>query len=615
MNKYSFRTFIFVVLCIFCCASKSIFAQNQQVNIGINYYNNKEWDKAISIFSELYEKSPSTFYYSYLVNSMYQTQQYNEILKLAKKHIKIFPNDYYAKVDNGYVLLQTGKEDKAYKEFDKLIANVENNKNQIRGLAGAFANKQLYDYSIKTYEQGRKILKEPIEFALDLGIMYQVVNRWEDMIDEYIILAKESTHSLSTVKNRLQYWLTDDLTGEKNKMLRSTLLKRAQKNPDEIIYNDLLLWFSIQQKDFDLALMQAIAIDKRYNEDGERVMEFAELCLNNKSFDNAIEAFKYLIKKDESQSLTIKSKTLSAYAGLLKYEDSFDNDIKKINKVRTELNDIIDTYGQNSYTFEAMMHIANIDAFYFNKFDEAIEMLHTAIEIPQVDMISVAEAKLQLADIYLFIGEQWEATLLYLQVEKQFKNEPIGHEAKFKNAKLSYYIGEFEWAKAQLNVLRGATSKLIANDAMELYMSIVDNVAEDSLYLPLLRFAQADLKHYQGNDTESLNILNKLINTFPGHPIVDDALFLSANIYLKMNNYDTAAKLYQTIVDQYYFDLLADNALFTLAKLYENKFNDYTKAVELYTQLVTQFSDSIYAVEARKKIRMLSEKIQQNNNT
>jgi TolA-binding protein len=246
-----------------------------------------------------------------------------------------------------------------------------------------------------------------------------------------------------------------------------------------------------------------------------------------------------------------------------------------------------------------------MQAFYLGETDEATELLLQAINIPQVPLTKQAECKLELADIYLFSGEQWEATLLYSQVEKTFKNEPLGHEAKFRNAKLSFYIGEFGWALAQLDVLKAATSKLIANDALELSLLITDNIEEDSLITPLSMYAKADLLEFRNHDTEALAVLDSISTLFPLHSIADNVLFKKAEIFSKNGKFDLAAANYSEIIEKYPYDLLADDAVFNLASLYENQLNDKTKAMQLYEKILTQYPGSLYVIDARKHFRAL----------
>jgi len=261
--------------------------------------------------------------------------------------------------------------------------------------------------------------------------------------------------------------------------------------------------------------------------------------------------------------------------------------------------------GKTPFTIPLILNLAHLQAFYLGETNDAVELLLQAISIPKVPLAKQAECKLELADIYLFSDEQWEATLLYSQVEKTFKNEPLGHEAKFRNARLSFYIGEFGWALAQLDVLKAATSKLIANDALELSLLISDNIEEDSLTVPLSMYAKADLLEFRNLDQDALAVLDSISTLFPMHSIADNVLFKKAEIFSKNGKFDLAASNYSEIMEKYPDDLLADDAMYNLAGLYEYQLNNKSKAMELYEKILTQYPGSLYVVDARKHFRAL----------
>jgi tetratricopeptide (TPR) repeat protein len=410
---------------------------------------------------------------------------------------------------------------------------------------------------------------------------------------------------MSMVQNRLQAWLSDDVDNSKNDMYRSVLLKKTQQNPDEILYNELLLWHSIQQKDFPFALIQAKALDKRYGESGQRVFDLAELCVSNESLDAAMDGYKYIIKKNANNELVMRSRIELINTEFRQYKNSFSPDKTKLVLMRQEYTLLLDELGKNPFTIPLILNLAHLQAFYLGEIEQSTELLLEAINIPKITLTDQAQCKLELADIYLFSDEQWESTLLYSQVEKSFKNEPLGHEAKFRNAKLSFYICEFDWARAQLDILKAATSKLIANDALELSLMISDNIEEDSLTDPLCMYGNADLLEFRNRDMEALAMLDSISKEYPMHSIVDNVLFKKAEINSKNGNFSEAAKYYTEIIEKYSYDLLADDATFYLAGLYENQLNDTSKAMKLYESILTQYPGSLYVVEARKQFRAL----------
>jgi tetratricopeptide (TPR) repeat protein len=407
------------------------------------------------------------------------------------------------------------------------------------------------------------------------------------------------------VENRLQAWLSDDVDNSKNEAYHAVLLKKLQQHPDEIIYNELLLWHSIQQKDFPFALIQAKALDRRYGENGQRVFDLAELCVSNESYDAAIDGYKYIIKKNADKELVMRCRIELINTEFSQYKKSYLQDKSKLLLMKQEYSKLLDELGKNSFTIPLILNLAHLQAFYLYETDPAVDLLLQAINIPGVLLPDQAQCKLELADIYLFSDNPWEATLLYSQVEKTFKNEPLGHEAKFRNAKLSFYIGEFGWALAQLDVLKAATSKLIANDAMDLSLLISDNIEEDSVTVPLTMFARADLLEFRNRDNDALLVLDSLIAAFPMHPIISNAIFKKAEIEVKNGEFEKTAGFYSEIIEKYPYALLADDATFNLAELYENQLNDKAKAMKLYENILTHYPGSLYVVDARKRFRSL----------
>ena len=218
-----------------------------------------------------------------------------------------------------------------------------------------------------------------------------------------------------------------------------------------------------------------------------------------------------------------------------------------------------------------------------------------------------AELKMKLADIYLLTDEVWEATLLYSQVEKSMKNEPIAHEAKFKNAQLRYFIGEFEWANAALKILKSATSKLVANDAMTLSLTISDNLEYDTVALK--RLAKADYYIYQHRYELANQMLDSVVAYNPNEVSLPSAFYRKAKIAVNAGDYELADSLYKRVYEGYADSYIADETLIEDALLLENQLNRKEEAMECYSQLFDYYTASVYVAQARKSYRRLRDEI------
>jgi TolA-binding protein len=194
---------------------------------------------------------------------------------------------------------------------------------------------------------------------------------------------------------------------------------------------------------------------------------------------------------------------------------------------------------------------------------------------------------------------------LYSQVDKDFKEETIGQEARFKNARLAYFNGDFQWSQAQFDILKASTSKLISNDALDLSVFIMDNLNLDTSSAAISLYSGAEMLVFQNRFDEAFLKLDTLRLAFPEHSLQDDILYLEAQIFEKKRNWEKAASLYTTIAEKYPEDIRADNALYALAQIYEFRLVNLDKAKELYEKIFMDYSGSLFAVDARKRFRVL----------
>jgi tetratricopeptide (TPR) repeat protein len=387
-------------------------------------------------------------------------------------------------------------------------------------------------------------------------------------------------------------------------LLKNALLKRIQKDPQNSVFTELLTWQFIQKKEFDIALRQTIALDRRLKEDGERVLELAQLFVNEKEYKFAIEAFSHLLAKGSSNRFYITSKVniLNAQNKLM-LQGSYSS--KELTKLEADYQDLLNEFGKNLNTSFAIRQLANLQAFYLNKSEKAQLLLEQLLQLPNLPPSIVGQTKLDLGDIYILSGEMAEAALIYGQVEKQFANELFGQEAKFRNAKLSYYQADFVWAKAQLDILKGSTSQLIANDALNLSLLISENLQNVTDTIALKKFAYADLLVFKNQPNNALLVLDSISQKYSITSLSDDLLMAKAKIFITKSDYQRALDALIKITENYSFDLLADDALFMAGDIYDEKLHDSAKAIQYFQKIITDFPGSSYVIEARKRFRNL----------
>ena len=243
--------------------------------------------------------------------------------------------------------------------------------------------------------------------------------------------------------------------------------------------------------------------------------------------------------------------------------------------------------------------------FYADKAEKAKTELNEALKINGLTDIQKAQVKMQLADINVLSGDIWEASILYMQVDNDFKFEPIGQEAKYKNARVFYFDGEFDFAQSQLNVLKESTSKMIANDAMQLSVMITDNYGLDSNFQAMSWFANAELLIEQHKYKEAFDLFDSIQKNYPYHSLADEILFRKGKALEMQGQWQQAIDYYEDLVKFHGKDILADDAIFRVGDIYENILTDKEKALEYYRRLAIDYKGSLFSAEARKRIRLL----------
>lgn len=594
------KKFIFLLLMVF--GSFAVKAQlSSDEALAVQYFQIGEFDKAAVIYEKLFNRTKNAGYYDPYFACLLKTKKYDEAETLAKKLLKANPGNYTYAVDVGRVYQEKGEQEKAQEWYNKLIRELPANEFAIKDLAITFYRAEGYDYSIKALLNGRKLINDESAFSYDLLSLYRYRKDKPMLIQEYLVILNTNPEILPQAQNVLASILEDKTDYD---LLKTALLRRLQKDPQNVSYTELLTWQYIQQKEFDMALRQTLALDRRLKEDGARVFELSRLLLSNLAYEQAVEALNYLVAKGDEGKFYIPAKMdlLDAKTKQLTSNKFILANLLALEKDYTAL---LTEFGRNSGTLKAIRQLANLQAFYLQKPVEAGELLSKMIELPGIPPIILAQTKLELGDIYILTGEVWEAALLYGQVEKQFTNDPYGQEAKFKNAKLSYYQGDYIWSKAQLDILKSSTTQLIANDALNLSLLISDNLQNNKDTAALKQYSYAELLIFKNQPDKALALLDSLNILFPGNSLVDDILMAKARIFMKNNETDKVVVQLQEIIDKHPTELWGDDAIFMLADIYENKLSQPGKAIDLYQKIITDFPGSLYVIEARKRFRVL----------
>ena len=570
-----------------------------------NFFNNKEYDKAADLYQQLYINHRYYNYFSQYIECLIFLDKFDEAEKDLRSFIKNdnTTNKWRSSVILAYVLFRNNEKDKSDKVLKKLINELPADKSVFIQIANVMNAKDFNEFAIMLYDRGAGISSMNCKFYMEKAQAYLSMTDFEKATENYLLHLEEDPSDYDVVKSRMSYMLRYNIDDSVIDDIRFALLKKAQENRDSEVFAELLVWFALQMKDYDIALDQEIALDRRLGDREFDIIYLARIARDNEQYDIAIKAYDYLVKKSQEgayyeEAIVGMIQVQYQKMNMLKSDnamESYSNLEKRIEKECLEL-------GVSDKTIPILIIRADILAFRLNEMDKAIDVLNEALLL-NLSRLNKAKLKMELADIYLFKEEVWEATLLYSQVDKSMKEEPIGHEARFKNAQLRYYIGEFDWALAVLNILKSATSKLIANDAMTLSLTITDNLEYDTIALQ--RLAKADFYIYQ----KRYDIANKILDSVnvynPNEVSMPYLLMRKAHIAMENNDYVMADSLYKRVYQGYADSYMADDALMKDAILLERFLDDKEGAMECYAKLIDEYSASVYVAQARNAYRRI----------
>ncbi|TGV01772.1 tetratricopeptide repeat protein [Flavivirga rizhaonensis] len=579
---------LFLLVCTITFSQNDILAKE--------YFKKGDFEKALYEYKKLYAKSPSNInYINQIVITHQQLEQYDEVEIFLLKLMERINYPAFL-VELGYNYQLKNDLENATINYNKAIAAIDERASNVFSVARSFQSHTLLNEAVVSYEKAM-LLNPDFNFNLQLAKIYGEQGNIEKMFNSYIHFAESNPVSLNNIKRAISDFISENSANENNIIFRKVLLKKNQLEPN-LLWNELLSWLFIQQKDFNKAFIQEKAIFNRQPDNLNRIEELALIASNENENDVAKDVFAYIIETAQDSGTKLK-----AHYNLLQLEtkESVKENYANIN---TKYLELFKEFGTFSQTLKLQIAYAHFLAFYMNETNKATAFLENALKLP-ITKLQKAEVKLELGDILILQEKFNKALIYYTQIQRNLKNSTISQEARYKVAKASYYKGDFKWAESQLKILKASTSQLIANDALDLKLLISDNKYEDSLQTALKLYSKADLLAFQNRNEESISLLNKILNEHKTEPIIAQALYKQAQLFEAKKQYEKAVSNYEAIIANHRDGILIDDAYFKLAEIYEKQLNLPEKAKTLYELIIFNHADSIYFVDARKRYRAL----------
>ena len=617
VQKMRFK-YLFIVLFSIVSVS-SFFSQVSTIDFQLakKYYLDSDYEKAALYYEKIFKESEHRLkIYENYKSTFIELNKFKEAEKLIKTLIKENPNKLKFLVDLGVIYGLVDRSDKKNQVFDKAIEeiNKETSYDNAFDLGLAFEKIGNLEKALEVYLNFEsKNLLNPFAFHSKIALIYNKTGKTNKMINTFFEMLDFNNKFLQNVQNGLVNSIDFQNNLKEKEILRQSIIEKIQANPKKIVYIELLAWFYMLNNDYENAYTQIKALDKKLNKNGSKLLELGNTALNNQDFKVAIKCFDDVVLKSNSLEYKFEAKNKKLFA--LKSKILYGNKIiqEELEELKanyllilSQLNNSKNVYNNSLRKYNLLLDLSEIEAFYLGNISSAKQHLNNAILIPRLKEKQKGNAKLKLANILVLEDNIWEASLMYLQIEKQFKDDQLGHLAKFKNAQVYYFSGEYDWCQAQLKVLKASTSKLIANDALELSVLISDNYNMDTSEVAMKLFSYADMLTFQQQFSKANILYDSILKNFKNHSLNDEIIFRKAKINLKQHNYQKAVEHFKLLIDNYPNSILLDNSLFLIASIYEEKIKDFDQAKKYFKTILFDHKGSLYAAESRKRFRKLA---------
>jgi tetratricopeptide (TPR) repeat protein len=386
-------------------------------------------------------------------------------------------------------------------------------------------------------------------FTWNFSIAQQ--NKSVDFPKNNHILSNEKVININD-DNITEEWLSE--CGKDVDKCEKLLIKKIQENPNDVNYPELLIQVYVYQNSLEKAWIQRRALDNRLKQQGQKITELGQHCIQKENWDLAVRIFDYLIKTYSTSNRISRWRQMSLFSKVKSYSEQEKN------------------------------------------LDSALSVLNLALKEIDPNSSAQSEIRMEMATIYSYQNKKYDALLLLAQVEKLSKDSPIAYEAKLKKAKIYYYTGDFELAKELLDILKESSQKEIANDALNLRWVIEDNTGIDSLETSLKTFSAIQWMYDQKKIAEADQMLEQFSQNVKQSSLEDDVLFLKAKRLMEQNKKDLAKIVFQDIWLRFPNDIYGDDALYYYLKLIR-----YTDK-KLVKEFIEKYPTSLFQAEIRAEL-------------
>lgn len=567
-------------------------------------FNEAKFDSAAQVYLRLFNvespKNPAT--YLSLSRALYETQNFDRLGLVAEKY-RIDSEDPLGYIDQYWALVSKGKTKKADNLWKEIVAysasSTEVNCSRLMQRLiryGAFhqAKQVFVQFAPAIQTAPQNLVEQYLELYFLEDSMHKALTLSMEYLQERPSQVEDFTRFFDRQKSKDGFY----------NLFKQELFTYTSQHPEVSFTLHVLIWLEQIHGNFGEAARFGLMLARRSSDFTPNLLTLAQDAFNNDALHQCLDLCDFVLTSDYVSAFGGKAAQLklSTQKRLL---EKGDNDAVDLNYLEKALLDLAkNNEASPSIQTEAILEYCSIQIKYRQDINSTVAFLDSLIQSNSLKRKNLNRIKLLYGEALTMQGKPWKALIVYTQVDHDDGDGILGEEARFKKAELSYYEGEFEWAQAQLNILKGATSELIANNAIQLSVFITDNLGLDSNTDAMMGYAAIELLVAQHRLNEAITSLNAWEQVYDEHVLMDNALVMRAEIYEKQRNPEAAIRTYNRVLERFESSILCDNVHWALAELYQKR-EEHERVKEHCLAILTDFPDSRLVNSARELYRKL----------
>jgi tetratricopeptide (TPR) repeat protein len=599
--RYSILLFVLNIL-LFNCALSQETEMVTKLRLATSFEEADEWERAVTLYEELYKSDPMNYtFLNSLQRSYTHLKEYEKAISLIRRWFIIHPRDLNLLTTLGGLYYDSGNEAAADSVWKSALSIDSHNVQSYRIVANEMMQHRLYEQCIKTYLDGRSISNTDVLFADELGALYAALQQYSSAAQEYLRLIKKRPEQLSFVQSRLSAVI---LKPEALRAVSEAVNAEVKASPETLALHRLYVWLLMEERRYDTALEHYRIIDRLSHANGNELYAFAQRLNQEHIPAAAAQTYEEILNSYDNNSLLPFARL--GYARALEdmsaQADSLAPETQpSIQKALQMYESIAMAPGYSDLSAQALFRIGVIKFEHFFDLDDALMAFSKIKELPYHGNVAY-DAALKIGEVYTARNDLASARKEFEKIA-QLPLTLYQDQAIFRIAELYYFEAQFD---TSLSLLKRFTINLntdLSNDALQLQYFIQENKTSS---LPALgQYTKADLFMRQRKYSESLNLFRNIIKQYPDAQLIDDALMKIGALYIHLKKPDEAIAAFQCITDSIHMSILKDKAQFRIAEISEYDLHNKVRALESYEKLLERFPNSLYAEQARKRVRIL----------